>query len=404
MKGGRISVNVTQTFILAIKSIMSNKARSVLTMLGIIIGVAAVILIVGLGNGLETYMTDSFQSMGTNILSVNISGRGSTRSVSVDDMYGILDKYPEYYAAMSPTVNVPGNVKLGAEELSSTRITGVNEDYRALSRFEMSDGRFIRYADCLTRSRACVVGSYIANEFFNGAAVGERIKINGVFYDIVGVIDERADSTEGSNDDRIFLAYSTAAKISNVGSISSYSFEMVSENLASEARMTLQNELFAVFGSTRAYSVTSMAEMLDTMTSMIGIVVLILAVIAAISLLVGGIGIMNIMLVSVSERTREIGIRKALGAKKRHILQQFVIEAGTTSSLGGVIGIVAGYAISMAATTVISSMMEASITVAPSTDMVLLAFCISTGIGILFGFLPARKAARLNPIDALRYE
>ena len=404
MKGGRISVNVTQTFILAIKSIMSNKARSVLTMLGIIIGVAAVILIVGLGNGLETYMTDSFQSMGTNILSVNISGRGSTRSVSVDDMYGILDKYPEYYAAMSPTVNVPGNVKLGAEELSSTRITGVNEDYRALSRFEMSDGRFIRYADCLTRSRACVVGSYIANEFFNGAAVGERIKINGVFYDIVGVIDERADSTEGSNDDRIFLAYSTAAKISNVGNISSYSFEMVSENLASEARMTLQNELFAVFGSTRAYSVTSMAEMLDTMTSMIGIVVLILAVIAAISLLVGGIGIMNIMLVSVSERTREIGIRKALGAKKRHILQQFVIEAGTTSSLGGVIGIVAGYAISMAATTVISSMMEASITVAPSTDMVLLAFCISTGIGILFGFLPARKAARLNPIDALRYE
>ena len=397
-------MNVIQTFRLAIKSIMTNKARSLLTMLGIIIGVAAVIIIVGLGNGLESYMTRSFQNMGTNVLSVNIYGRGSTRSVSVDDMYEILDKYPEYYASMSPTVSMSGTVKLGTEVLERTRITGVNEDYMALSRYEMSQGRFIRYADCLTRSKVCVVGSYIDSEFFSGASLGKQIKINGVFYDIVGVISERSDSTEGSRDDVIFLAYSTAAKVSNIGTISSYSFEMVSENLASEARETLQDELFAVFGNSRAYSVTSMAEMLDTMTSMINIVVLVLAVIAAISLLVGGIGIMNIMLVSVSERTREIGIRKALGAKKRHILQQFIIEAGTTSSLGGVAGIAVGYAISILATSVISSSLEADITVAPTTFMVLLAFSISTGIGVLFGFLPARKAARLNPIDALRYE
>jgi len=373
-------------------------------MLGIIIGVAAVIIIVGLGNGLEKYMTESFQRMGTNVLTVNVFGRGSTRSVSVDDMYKILDKYPEYYEAMSPNVSVSGTVKVGTEEVSNTRISGVSEEYASLSRYELSQGRFIRYADCLMRSNACVVGSYIANEFFGGNAVGERIKINGVFYDIVGVISERSDSTERSADNSIFLPYSTAAKVSNTGNIGSYSFGMVSENLASEARETLENELFAVFGSTRAFFVTSMAEMLETMTSMINIVVMVLAVIAAISLLVGGIGIMNIMLVSVSERTREIGIRKALGAKKRHILQQFIIEAGTTSSLGGVAGIALGYAISMVATSVISSMLEASITVAPTTFMVLLAFGISVGIGILFGFLPARKAARLNPIDALRYE
>ena len=397
-------MNVFQTFRLAIKSILSNKARSILTMLGIIIGVAAVIIIVGLGNGLENYMTDSFQSMGTNLLTVTIMGRGSTRSMSVDDMYGILDKYPEYYAAMSPTVNVSGTVKVGTEELGSTRITGVNEDYRTLSRYEMSGGRFIRYADCLTRSKVCVVGNYVSKEFFSGAAVGERIKISGVFYDIVGVIGERSDSTEGSGDDCIFLAYSTAAKITNTGTIGAYSFEMVSEDLASEARQTLQDELYAVFRNSRAYNVVSIAEMLDTMTGMMNVMITILAVIAAISLLVGGIGIMNIMLVSVSERTREIGIRKALGAKKRHILQQFVIEAGTTSSLGGVTGIVVGYAVSMVATRIIASLLGEEIVVAPTSYMVLVAFSISAGIGVLFGFLPARKAARLNPIDALRYE
>ena len=397
-------MNIMQTFRLAMKSILGNKARSVLTMLGIIIGVAAVIIIVGLGNGLQNYMTESFQNMGTNVLTVNIMGRGSTRSISVDEMYAILDKYPEYYASMSPTVSISGTVKVGSEELSNTRVTGVSEDYRALSRYKMSSGRFIRYADCLTRNKICVVGSYIDNEFFNGAAVGERIKINGVFYNIVGVLSERSDSSKGSSDDTVFLAYSTAAKLSYTGTINSFSFEMVSEDLATEARETLENELFEVFRNSRYYNVNSMAELLDTMTSMINIVVLILSVIAAISLLVGGIGIMNIMLVSVSERTREIGIRKALGAKKRHILQQFVIEAGTTSSLGGVTGIVLGYIISMVATRLISSMLGENITVAPTPYMVILAFGISAGIGVLFGFLPARKAARLNPIDALRYE
>jgi putative ABC transport system permease protein len=373
-------------------------------MLGIIIGVAAVIVIVGLGNGLENYMTDAFQSMGTNLLTVTIMGRGSTRSVSVNDMYDILDKYPEYFAVMSPTVSVSGTVKVGAEQVDSTRISGVNEDYRSLSRYEMSGGRFIRYADCLTRSKACVVGSYIAKEFYDDTAVGERIKINGVFYDIVGTISERSDSTESSVDNSIFLAYSTAAKISNTGTIGSYSFEMVSEDLASQARGTLEDELYKVFRNSRAYNVMSMAEMLDTMTSMMNVMITILAVIAAISLLVGGIGIMNIMLVSVSERTREIGIRKALGAKRRHILQQFIIEAGTTSSLGGVTGIAVGYLVSMLATQMIVAMLGEKIVVAPTSYMVLMAFSISAGIGILFGYLPARKAARLNPIDALRYE
>ena len=158
------------------------------------------------------------------------------------------------------------------------------------------------------------------------------------------------------------------------------------------------------FRTRTAYTVVSMAEMLDTMTSMVGMVIAVLAAIAGISLLVGGIGIMNIMLVSVTERTREIGIRKALGAKERIILRQFVIEAATTSALGGVLGIALGYLLSVAATQVIQRLMETAITVSPSSSAVLAAFGISAGIGILFGYLPAKRAARLDPIEALRYD
>jgi len=397
-------MRIMRSFRLAIRSILGNKARSLLTMLGIIIGVAAVIVIVGLGNGMENYMTESFQSLGTNLMTVNVFGRGSSRSVSVDEMYEIADDNPELFLAMSPTVNVSATVKYGTEELKDTSISGVGEDYLKMRAYEMTAGRFIRYGDNLSRSKVCVVGSYIAVEWFGGSAVGGTLKINGDYYEIIGVIDEISDSTSGSSDDILFLPYTTAAKLMTIGSIGSYSFAMLTEDAVSESRAAINSVLYGVFGSTDSYRITSMSEMLDTLTSMINVVVVVLTIIAGISLLVGGIGIMNIMLVSVSERTREIGIRKALGAKRRHVLSQFVIEAGLTSAIGGTIGILLGYLLTSVATVVITSLLSEQLTITPSTSAVIMAFSVSAGIGILFGYLPARKAAFLNPIDALRYE
>lgn len=397
-------MKITRTLKLAFKSIMSSKARAFLTMLGIIIGVSAVIVIVGLGNGMENYMTESFKSMGSNLLNVNISGRGSTRDVSVDDMYAIVDENRGLFTAMSPTVNVSAVVKLGTEELEDTSVIGIGEDYLEMKLYEMSQGRFIQYADNLSHSKVCAVGSYIEKEWFGGEALGQTLKINGDYFKITGVLNEVSDSTEGSSDDYVYIPYTTASKLMGISRITSYSFAMVSEDHVQESKDIVNTVLYKIFGSTDAYNIMSMSEILDVMTSMIDIVVLVLTIIAGISLLVGGIGIMNIMLVSVSERTREIGIRKALGAKRGDILFQFVIEAGTTSAIGGIIGIVAGYLLSSAATYVISLMMTAELVVMPSSWSVALAFGVSAGIGILFGYLPARKAAYLNPIDALRYE
>lgn len=392
-----------QCFQLAIKNILSSKVRALLTMLGIIIGVGAVILIVGLGNGMEIYMTESFQSMGTDTLTVSIMGRGSSRNVDEEDMYALVEENGEYLKAVSPTVSVGGSVKVGSDTLSATTVTGVGEDYASIKKYGVSQGRFIQYVDILNRNKVCVIGSYLSSQYYNGNPVGETIRINGNIYTIVGVLETLGDNDEGSSDDVIFLPYSTAAKLS-WGSINSYTFQVVSEDTVSQAKQVLEDSLYETFGSDSAYTVISMSEILDTMTQMLNVMISVLAAIAAISLVVGGIGIMNIMLVSVSERTREIGIRKALGAKQRHILSQFVIEAATTSAIGGVLGIVTGYSLSSIATAVIKNLLQEDLQVIPSVSSVIGAFCISAAIGILFGYLPAKKAARLNPIEALRYD
>ncbi len=389
-------MGVYQAFKLALKSLAGSKMRAFLTMLGIIIGVGSVIILVSLMQGMTGEMTSMFEDMGTNTLTVSIFGRGSSRSVDVDDMYDLYEENDALFLSMSPTVQVQGSVKVDSETYSST-VSGVSEDYASISKLDLEEGRFLSYTDMENRSKIAVVGSYLNGSVYGGRAVGQTIKINGNAYSIVGVLAEQDDSSEGSSDDCIYIPYTTASKLS-FGAISSYTFATRDVSLNSAATTVLDNMLYEVFQSDDYYNIGDMQEMVDSMEEMTSMMTMVLVGIAGISLLVGGIGIMNIMLVSVTERTREIGIRKSLGAKKRDVMRQFVIEAGTTSALGGLIGIVLGIAVATALGKAIGINAE------PSISAVGLSFGVSVFIGVFFGFMPANKAAKLNPIDALRHD
>ena len=405
MEGGG-HMSLAETFQLAVQNILSSKMRTFLTMLGIIIGVCAVIVIVGLGNGMQGYIEDSFGDMGTDSLTVSIMGRGSSRSVSEEEMYQLVADNSDTFSRISPTVAMTGSVKIGSSTLSATAVTGVSEDYFSMKGYEIAQGRGLQYTDMTGRKKVCVVGQYLNQYYYGGAAVGQTLKVGGTTFTIVGVMAMKGTGLEeGGTDDCVFVPYSTAARLSFTGTVNSYTLTVLDTDRIDEAKTTLENALYAIFEDDDAYTVGSMSEMVDEMNSMVNMIICILAGIAAISLVVGGIGIMNIMLVSVTERTREIGIRKALGARESAIMRQFVIEAATTSALGGVLGIILGFGLSAVATTVIASVMpDTPITVSPSVAAVLIAFGVSAGIGIAFGYLPAKKAAVLNPIDALRYD
>ena len=398
-------MSLLETFQLSLRNIWGSKMRSFLTMLGIIIGVCAVIVIVGRGNGMQGYIEDSFDELGTDSLTVMIMGRGSSRSVSEDEMYQMVEDNSDVLKQLSPSVTVSFPLKIGSDTVTSTSVTGVSEDYFSMKGYDITQGRGLQYTDMRNREKVCVVGQYLNMAYYGGSAVGQTLKVGQNTLTIVGVLAaEGSDLEEGGADDCVYLPYSTASRISSAGTISSYVVTVWDKDRISEAKLLVENQLYSIFEDDDAYNVISMSEMLDTMNAMVNVIIYILAAIAAISLVVGGIGIMNIMLVSVTERTKEIGIRKALGAKEGAIMRQFVIEAATTSALGGVLGILAGFDLSSAATVVIDNVLGEALTVSPSAGAVLLAFGVSTGIGIAFGYLPAQKAANLNPIDALRYD
>ena len=387
-----------QAFKLAFKSLAGSKMRAFLTMLGIIIGVGSVIILVSLMQGMTGEVTSMFEDMGTNMLTVSVTGRGSSRTVDVDDMYALYEENTDVFMGMSPMVSITGTVKTStdSDSFDSTTVSGVSEQYAEIYGYQLQDGRFISYVDLEARSKVAVVGTYVAN-MLGGNAVGQTIKVNGNALTVVGVIEEQDDSTEGSSDDCIYLPYTTASKLT-FGEISTYTFATWDSSMNEEGTTLIDNTLYEVFENEDYYTISDMQEMVDEMEEMTSMMTMVLVGIAGISLLVGGIGIMNIMLVSVTERTREIGIRKSLGAKKKDIMRQFVIEAGTTSALGGVIGIVFGAIVAVVLGQVIGIDAE------PSISAVGLSFGVSVFIGVFFGFMPANKAAKLNPIDALRYD
>ncbi len=388
-----------QSFKLAIKSIWSNKMRSFLTMLGIIIGVASVIILVSLVNGYMSTVVENFASMGVNQMTVRLTNLTS-RSVGVDDMYQFYEEHDDLFAQMTPQVSLNATIKKGNETLTSTSVGGYSEAYLAIKGYELEAGRNLQYGDITSRNKVCVLGSYGAQELFGSAekALGETVKLNGYAFTVGGVVEQQEEDgpEEGGTDDLLWIPYSVAVKIAGSADISSYVFATADVEDTDTCKTLLEEYLYTFYKDDDLYRVMANSEMLDSLNEQIAMMSAMLGGIAGISLLVAGVGVMNIMLVSVTERVREIGIRKALGARRRTIMEQFVIEAAVTSSIGGVIGILLGAAVTSLAGGLIG------IKATPTPAAVLISFSVSVGIGLIFGYMPADRAAKLNPIDALR--
>lgn len=390
-------MRIGQAFRLAWKSILSSKMRSFLTMLGMIIGVGSVITLLGLMQGATNYLINTFSDLGTNMITINVTNT-DTRKVTADDMYKFVKDYSGVFTGVSPEVSSRYKVKYSNTSVT-TSVKGVGESYLDLNNLGLSSGRFISYADIKNRYNACVIGTYINKKLFNyNARLGDTIRIYGQVYTIVGIMQQQDDSTASSDDDIVYIPYTNACRMSFDTDISKYTLAAKDSDSVTQAEDLLDKFLYSKMKNEKLYTVSSATKLLDTINSITGVLSAILGGIAGISLLVAGIGIMNIMLVSVVERTKEIGIRKSLGAKKSDIMWQFVIEAASISTIGGIIGIIIGYA----TTTTLGSAF--GVDAAPTVGSIILAFSVSAAIGIGFGYMPANKAAKLNPIDALRTE
>ena len=376
---------------LSLKSILNNKMRSFLTMLGIIIGVMAVVILVSITQGAATGITDSISDMGSQLITATISD--SEVSVSADEIES-LEAYPSIDSA-APVISSSETVKKNSNS-GSYSIVGITPEYFSVRDIDIQRGRKIVESDIEWNTNICVIGTDVATDLFGTwDAVNGTIIIGDSIYKVVGVLEEQGSSLAGSDDSKIFIPYSTAERVTGQSGVSSVYIKAAGENSVNAAINSTEAFLLQATRDEDSYTVNNQSEVLDTMGDVTKTMTLLLAGIAAISLLVGGIGIMNIMLVSVTERTREIGIRKAVGAKRRHIMFQFLCEACILSALGGVIGLLLSFC-------AIECYSFAAATAAGINWMVgfaAIGFCLV--IGVVFGSYPAAKASRLQPIEAL---
>ena len=405
-------MHLKQTISMAFKAISGNKIRSFLTMLGVIIGVMSVIVLMAIGQGTTASVTESIASMGTNLLTVTIQtrrvgGMGSknpwamtssskgTVILTMDDVLSLEDDAS--IECVSPVVTGSLTVKAGSTNTTAS-VTGVLPAYAQIINQGVQEGRYIIDADVDNRSAVCVIGADLAEELYGTTSVvGNTLHIDGRAFRIVGVLESRGTSMGGSSDESVVLPFTLAQRMLDSTTISSIYVSAIDSASVDDAQTVVESFLYKKYQNESSYSVMNQTQMLETANETASTLSLMLGGIAGISLLVGGIGIMNIMLVSVTERTREIGIRKAIGAKRRNILLQFLIESVVISGLGGLLGLVLGYGLMHVLENYVGMSLSMSLGVAE------LAIAFSMGVGVIFGLYPANKASCLKPIDALHY-
>ena len=388
-----------QTIRMAITSIASNKLRSFLTMLGIIIGISSVIILIAMGEGTKEQIASQIEGLGTNLITVNITG-GRNQAVTNEEI-DTLSKEPGIANIAPVLTNNNVTMNNGNTTATNSSFLATTPNYEDVKNTYVQSGRFINQTDIDNRFKVAVLGVSAAQEIFGSStdAVGKSFTINGIDFTVVGLFEQKGASTAGGSDDMVVVPLSTAQRLLKVTSLKTFYIEAQSQDSVDTAMGYIQLFLNRKFNNQQnAYRIINQSTLLNTANTTNQSTTLMLAGIAAISLVVGGIGIMNIMLVSVIERTREIGIRMAIGAKKLNILSQFLVEAIIVSGLGGIVGVLLGYLGSWGLNK------YAKMAMAVSPKVAIMAFAFSATVGIVFGLYPARKAANLKPIDALRYE
>ena len=395
-------MNIFQTFTMALKGIWHNKTRSFLTMLGIIIGVASVITLVSVMQGAQDKVMASYNSMGTNRIDVYYDSWSGTDLT--DELYTFCKSLGKYVDGVTPDVSASAQARYRTKNLDG-RIKYGSTDFDICNNMTLESGRTISYPDIKNRVRVCVIGSYVKDAFFGlEDPVGKTIKLQGYNFTVIGVYkskysdsDMPYESLQWTDDNQIVIPYTLQREISGTQTINQFIVKGKDSDSVQTAITEIQDFLRPYFDSEWAYSVYSSNEWIQEMDQSQTMLTLVVAGIASISLLVGGIGIMNIMLVSVTERTREIGIRMAIGARQSDIIWQFLIEAATVSAFGGILGIALG--------SVGSILLSAAIlktVYLPNLTIILIAFTFSAVLGMFFGYYPARKAAKMPPVEALR--